>query len=232
MCLYETHCVIANNKHTFKHMCFLARKANTQTRKSFPHCAQLEFNSVELFCFVCFAYIYIYIYIYGKHTYIIIYTYIIYYIYMEYIYIYIWSALACFLDACWQVLGYGAQNITSQISKSALAFFWMHLGYFWQVLGFGAQNITSQISENALVFFLDAFGILLTRYGLRCAEHNFAHLKKRTCIFYGCIWDTFWQVLGFGVQNITSQLSKNALAFFLDAFWDTFDKFGASVRRA
>ncbi len=31
-----------------------------------------------------------------------------------------------------------------------LHIFWMHLGYFWQVLGFGAQNITSQISKNAL----------------------------------------------------------------------------------
>ena len=36
-----------------------------------------------------------------------------------------------------------------------LHFFWMHLGYFLQVLGFCAQNITSQISKNTLAYVLD-----------------------------------------------------------------------------
>ena len=40
--------------------------------------------------------------------------------------------------------------------------------------------------------FLGAFGILLTSSGLLCAKHNIEHLTtKNSCIFPGCIWDTF-----------------------------------------
>ncbi len=73
--------------------------------------------------------------------------------------------------------------------------FWVHLGYFCQVLGYCAQNITSNISKNTLAYFLGAFRILLTSSGLLCAEHNVEHLKQMHFIFSGCIWDafdTFW----------------------------------------
>ncbi len=39
--------------------------------------------------------------------------------------------------------------------------------------------------------FLGAFGILSTSSGLLCAEHNVENLKKCSCIFSGCIRDTF-----------------------------------------
>ncbi len=42
-----------------------------------------------------------------------------------------------------------------------------------------------------LHIFLGAFGILLTSSGLLCAEHNVENLKQCSCIFSGCIWDTF-----------------------------------------
>ena len=68
---------------------------------------------------------------------------------------------------------------------------WVHLGYFRQVLGYCAQNIASKISENGLAHVLGAFGILLTSSGLLCAEHNVENFNTCSCIFSGCIWDTF-----------------------------------------
>ena len=66
-----------------------------------------------------------------------------------------------------------------------LNIFWVHVGYVRQVLGYSAQNITSNISNNALAYFLGAFGILLVSSGLLCAEqHNVEHLNKNTLAYF------------------------------------------------
>ena len=70
-----------------------------------------------------------------------------------------------------------------------------------------------------LHFFLDVVWILLTSSGLLCAEHNVANLNKCTCIFSGCIWNTFdkfWASVnkggvhcGFSAGGVTSRPKRD-----------------------
>ncbi len=83
---------------------------------------------------------------------------------------------------------------------------------FWILLtnyGLRCAEHTVANIKNALAYFLDAFGILLTSSGLLCAEHNVANLKN---MFLHVFLDAFGMQLDRRINEVKNHPDSNHAA--------------------